>query len=98
MSTIRVVTLAITTAVLALPGQALANWGHSLQSLGRLDDLSPVINAACGPNYVRTHHQGSSNYVCVHRATILPGGPKFTIEPKQPLSPSAQSSGKIKTK
>jgi hypothetical protein len=67
-------------------------------SISPSTELSLVIDAVCSANYVRVHHQGSSHYLCVHRATILPGGPKFTAEPKQPLSPNGQSAGKVKTK
>ena len=98
MSAVRVVTFAITAAGIAFSGPALGSRLASPQLLSGLRDLSPVINVACGANYVRTHHQGSSNYVCVHRATILPSGPKFTVEPKQPLSPGGKTTSQIKTK
>jgi hypothetical protein len=98
MTFIRVAVVSVATAALPLPGEAFAYWGQSLQSFGGINELSSVIAAACGANYVRTHHQGSSNYVCVHRATVLPGGPKLTVEPKQPLNPAGSSSGQVKTK
>lgn len=57
-------------------------------SLGVVAVSSQAV-AACSHPYVPRHHTSSSNTVCVHSATILPGGPKLKA-PSKPTLPAVR--------